>query len=36
YSMLSDYIQHIGYFSFWLSVLSFALLFILNRDKLFD
>ncbi|QIH78494.1 DUF1405 domain-containing protein [Macrococcoides canis] len=36
YSMLSDYIQHIGYFSFWLSVVSFALLFIVKRDKIFD
>ncbi|ARQ06940.1 DUF1405 domain-containing protein [Macrococcoides canis] len=36
YSMLSDYIQHIGYFSFWLSVISFALLFIMKRDKIFD
>lgn len=36
YSMLSDYIKHIGYFSFWLSVISFALLFIMKRDKIFD
>ena len=36
YSMLSDYIQHIGYLSFWLSVLSFTLLVIMKRDKLFD
>lgn len=36
YSMLSDYIQHIGYFSFWLTVFSFALLFIMKRDKIFD
>ncbi|UTG99102.1 DUF1405 domain-containing protein [Macrococcoides canis] len=36
YSMLSDYIQHIGYFSFWLSVISFALLFNMKRDKIFD
>lgn len=36
YSMLFDYIKHIGYFSFWLSVISFALLFIMKRDKIFD
>lgn len=36
YSMLSEYIQHIGYFSFWLTVFSFALLFIMKRDKIFD
>ncbi|TDM23460.1 DUF1405 domain-containing protein [Macrococcoides canis] len=36
YSMLSGYIQHIGYFSFWLSVISFTLLFIMKRDKIFD
>ncbi|MCE4957060.1 DUF1405 domain-containing protein [Macrococcoides caseolyticum] len=37
YSMLSQYIRHIGYFSFWLSVFCFILLFLLNKkDETFD
>ena len=37
YSMLSEYIQHIGYFSFWLSISCLlCLLYLNNRDKIFD
>ncbi|UBH12199.1 DUF1405 domain-containing protein [Macrococcus armenti] len=33
YSMLSDYIHHIGYFSFWLTISSFLLLFYLYKQN---
>lgn len=37
YSMLSEYINHIGYFSFWLSVLSLLLLLnVTQKTKIFD
>ncbi|WP_414050200.1 DUF1405 domain-containing protein [Macrococcus animalis] len=37
YSMLNQYIQHIGYFSFWLSVFCFAfLLYFMREDITFD
>lgn len=34
YSMLSEYIQHIGYFSFWLSVGCLALLYTLVKEDI--
>lgn len=36
YSMLSDYIKHIGYLSFWLSVVSIAILWfkVIRRNNL--
>lgn len=37
YSMLNEYINHIGYFSFWLSVLSLSLLlYVTQKSKIFD
>ncbi|RAK46759.1 DUF1405 domain-containing protein [Macrococcus epidermidis] len=37
YSMLNEYIQHIGYFSYWLSILCFVLLlYIMDKDITFD
>ncbi|WP_414053682.1 DUF1405 domain-containing protein [Macrococcus equi] len=37
YSMLSHYIQHIGYFSFWLTIICFAtLIYLIKRDNIFD
>ncbi|MCU7556750.1 DUF1405 domain-containing protein [Macrococcus capreoli] len=34
YSMLSQYIQHIGYFSFWLTVFCFSLLYLLIKKNI--